>query len=310
MESILIGYPLDKYSEFASLLDRLGRKYVLECRDYDYNWLSANIERFEHFVPSIKVKVDHGIRERAVRLKTIFSPATGNDHLDFVCPNGIRVVTLADFKGEIRDISSTAELAFCFILSLSRKVVPACSEVLNKGGWDRNKFLGDELKGKVTGIIGMGRLGRKISSYAETFGMRINYWDKETVDCGRQRIEKLEDMLSVCDYIVCSISLTEETQYLLNISHLEYFKSGSYFINISRGKVVEESMLVEGMKNNIFKGVASDVLESELEDVASSVLYNYARRNPGKNIIITPHIGGATLQAWKKVFGLILKAIN
>lgn len=310
MESILIGYPLDKYSEFASLLDWLGKKYVLECRDYDYNWLSANIERFEHFVPSIKVKIDDDIINKAMKLKTVFSPATGNDHLGFTRSERIKVVTLADFKEEIWNISSTAELAFCFILSLSRKVVLACGDVLTKGVWDRNKFLGDELKGKVVGIVGMGRVGRKISSYAEAFGLKINYWDKKSVDGRWQRIEKLEKLLSNCDYIVCSVSLTEETQYLLDKSCLKYFKDGSYFINISRGKVVEESMLVEGIERDIFNGVATDVLESELEDVGASILYNYARRNPGKNIIITPHIGGATLQAWKAVFGLILKAIN
>lgn len=307
---ILIGYPLDKYGEFASLLDKLRSRYVLEFKDYDYGWLFENIGRFDYLIASIKVKIDNDIINKAVRLEAIFSPATGSDHLDFVCPNGIKVVTLEDFREEIRDISSTAELAFCFILLLSRKVVLAHGEVLNKGRWDRNKFLGNELKGKVVGIVGMGRIGRMISSYAEAFGMGVSYWDKEAADGRWQRTEKLEELLSACDYIVCSVSLTEETRYLLNKSHLEYFKSGSYFVNISRGKVVEESMLVEGVKKNIFKGVASDVLESELEGIELSVLYNYARRNPGKNIIITPHVGGATFQAWEKVFGLILKVIN
>lgn len=306
---ILIGYPLDKYGEFASLLDKLRSRYVLEFKDYDYGWLFENIGRFDYLIASIKVKIDNDIINRAVRLEAIFSPATGSDHLDFVCPNGIKVVTLEDFREEIRDISSTAELAFSFILSLSRKVVLACGEVLSKGRWDRNKFLGDELKGKVVGIVGMGRIGRKISSYAEAFDMRINYWDKKAVNCGWQRIEKLEELLSISDYIVCSISLTEETQHLLNKSHLKYFKGGSYFINISRGKVVEESMLVESMKKKIFKGIATDVLESELEDIELSVLYNYARRNPEKNIIITSHIGGVTIDAWKRVFSLVFNEI-
>lgn len=310
MKKILIGYPLDKYKELRDIVLALKEKFNVVCKDYDMKWLKKNIHLFHILVPSLKVSIDENMIKKAKLLKFIFTPTTGIDHLKFnIRKTKIKVLSLVNFLKEIENISSTAELAFSFILSLSRKVFLAGQDVLRKGKWQRNDFIGSELKGKTLGILGLGRVGRRIAQYAQAFRMRIIYWDIDKKPVPWQRKKKAEELFKESDFIVCALALRPRTRYFINKKNVRCFKSGSFFINISRGKIAQESVLCRALDKGILSGVGVDVLEEELTDFKKSPLYRYARKHHKKNILITPHIGGATIEAWEKVFALVFNKI-
>ncbi len=309
MKKILIGYPLNKYKAFEEVLRSLSAKYSLVIKDYDYKWLRDHIHKFDIVVPSLNVIIDDAIIDNAENLRLLFTPTTGRDHIRIgKNKKNIKVLTLNDYGEEIRSINSTAELGFSFVLSLSRKVLSACSDVVKFGRWERNEFLGRELNNKVMGIIGMGRIGQKIAGYGEAFGMKVIYWDKSKRKKW-ERIPRLNKLLSLPDFIVISITLNNKTRHLINMDNIGFVKRGAALVNISRGEVVEEKALCFALQKGIFSGVGTDVLELELEDYTKSPLYKFARKNPRANIIITPHVGGATVDAWKKVFTLVFEKI-
>ena len=310
MKKILIGYPLNRYKVFEELLRPLSNKYSLVYKDYDYDWLKRHIHEFEIVVPSLKVIIDNAVIKRAQNLRLLFTPTTGRDHIRLEKKSKkLKVLTLHDYRKEIDFINSTAELGFSFILSLSRKVLHAHKDVVDSTRWERNKFLGKELNNKVMGIIGMGRIGRKIAGYGQAFGMDVVYWDKIKRAEGK-RISRLNSLLSVADFIIVSITLTDKTRHLINMKNIGDIKKGAILVNISRGEVIEEQSLCFALKKGILSGVGADVLETELVDYKKSPLLKYARKNPKANLIITPHIGGATIEAWKKVFKLVCDKIS
>ena len=310
MKKILVGYPLDKYSEFENLILSMPPEYSLVIKDYDRSWLEDNIYQFDILIPSLKVNVDNQIIGKAKELQLIFTPTTGTDHINFTANNKyIKILSLNDYCGQIDSINSTAELTFSLLLSVARKINSANAQVVKSGLWERNNFLGHELNGKVMGVIGLGRIGQKLAKYGQTFGMDIVYWDiVENKDF--RRAKSLNQLLEISDYIMVCVSLNESTHHLINSENVNSIKKGSFLVNTSRGKVIEEKALCKAMDNGIISGLGVDVLEYELEDFQKSPLYLYAKNNPQKNIIITPHIGGATIDAWKKVFTLVFNEIR
>jgi phosphoglycerate dehydrogenase-like enzyme len=309
MKKILIGYPLAKYEFFEDILRILSTKYKLVMKDYHYGWLKANIHEFDIIVPNLGTVIDDKVIKSAKNLKLIFTPTTGQDHIRIKNRNKhIKVLTLNDYKEEIYSINSTAELGFSLLSSLARKTLLAHNDVVKYGRWERNDFLGNELNNKTIGIVGMGRIGQKIAGYAKAFGMKVIYWDQAKCDKWK-RIKNLKNLLSQSDFIIVSISLNAKTHYLINRNSINQIKKGAVLVNISRGKVIEEEALCYAVDKDILRGVGTDVLEFELDDCKKSPLYRFARGNPKANIIITPHIGGATIDAWQKVFSLVFKEI-
>jgi len=310
MKKMLIGYPLNKYEVFGELLSSLSEKYHLTIKDYTYEWLKDNIHKFDIVIPSLKVIIDDDIIDNAENLCILFTPTTGTDHIRIRKRRSrIRIFTLNDFRADINSINSTAELGFSHILSLSRKVFPARRDTVEFGRWERNNFLGKDLNNKVIGIIGMGRIGQKIAKYAEAFGMKIIYWDK--IKRGKwERIPHLRRFLSIPDIIFISITLTNKTHHLINMNNISNIKKGAVLVNVSRGGVIEEESLCFALRKGILSGVGVDVLENELGDYTKSPLLKYAQKNPDANIIVTPHIGGATVEAWEKVFRLVAEKIS
>lgn len=310
MKKILIGYPLDKYAIFEDILRPLSGKYSLVMKDYDYSWLSRHIHEFDVVIPSLKVVIDDAIIGKAEKLQLLFTPTTGRDHIRIrKSTRRVKILSLNNYRKQISSIGSTAELGFSFLLSLSRRVLGAHRDVVESGRWQRNDFLGRELNGKVVGIIGMGRIGRKIARYSKAFEMNVLYWDK--VKRGRwPRVLRLNKLLGLADFVMVSVALNEKTRHLINMDNIGYIKRGAVLVNISRGEVIEEQALCTALQEGMLSGVGVDVLELELDNYTSSPLYKYARKNPRANVIITPHIGGATLDAWTKVFTLVAEKVS
>lgn len=228
-------------------------------------------------------------------LKYVISATTGTDHLDLKYLEQ-RKIKFFCLKGEtdfLRTITSTPELTWGLVISLLRHIPQAVSSVHQE--WSRDKFKGYQLKDKTIGIIGLGRVGRQIALYAKAFGMEIMYYDPFVVDDSFQKCVSLDELLHKSDIVTVHVHLTDETNFLLNEDNLYKMKKGAYLINTSRGRIIDETAIVSLLKQNYLKGVAVDVLCNELQDYKSAPLYQAFLE--GYNVLITPHIGGASYDA-------------
>ena len=293
---ILNTEPLDFSMEAKRIYASLGQY----C-DSDISVLNTTqMTDVDVLIVRLGAKIDSGIMDMAPRLKFISSATTGLDHIDMeeASKRGIQILSLRGEDAFLDTIPSTADLTFGLILSLLRNIPSSYTDVM-RGKWDRNKFRGHQLKGKKIGLIGLGRIGKIMASYCASFGMEVGYYDvKSSIAEGSKykSFASVEDLLSWSDIVSVHIHLTSENTNFLNKERLSLMKKNSWFINTSRGGIVDELALASLVKENKIMGVAVDVLSDELDgEIIYNPLWMLARE--GYNVIITPHIGGASFEA-------------
>ena len=205
-------------------------------------------------------------------------------------------MSLRDCMQAIIDVSATAEHSIGLLLALVRRTRPAAAHVLD-GGWDRNRFFGMQLRGKRLGIVGHGRIGALVAQYAAALGMEVVACDRnEEKVVPPAAAVPLATLLERCDAISIHVTAAPKNRHLINRAAIARMRHGAFLINTARGSIVDETALADAMSAEHLAGVAVDVLEGEERDgIASSPLLACARA--GHNVLITPHIGGATLEA-------------
>jgi len=236
-------------------------------------------------------------------LKAIVTNTTGIPHVDAVAAQhqNIEVISLASDTAFLETITPTAEHTWGLLLALLRNIPSARKSVLD-GKWDRRPFPGSAMLSRLSiGIIGLGRLGKMVARYAEAFGMRVRYYDPyvELEGDNIERINNLEDLVSVSDVISLHVPANDETFGMLSRTIIDQFKPGAYFINTARGEPVDDVALLDALKQGRVSGAALDVLSDEFNpefNPKTCALIKYAREHD--NLLLTPHIGGSTMDAW------------
>lgn len=241
-------------------------------------------------------KIDKIILEKFPDLKLLVSATTGLDHIDqeVLKEKNIRLVSLRGQDDFLKTIPSTAEHTWALLLALIRNI-PAANEDVRAGHWNRDKFRGYQLKEKMLGIIGLGRTGRRIATYAQAFDMRVQYFDPFVDEKQFNKCDHLEELLNSSDIISLHVHLNDDTNHLIGAQNISHLKKDCLLINTSRGKLLDEEVIANALVSKKIKGIATDVLGTELEDIRSSPLWQAQQKN--ENIIITPHIGGASCDA-------------
>ncbi len=239
-------------------------------------------------------------------LKIIASNTTGYPHIDvgYATKKGIKVITLKGQSEFLDTITPTAELAWGLIIALTRNLVPAIDSV-KKGFWDRRPFGGRRMLSKMNlGIAGFGRLGSKVGNYAQSFCMNVKYYDPfvSKSPIGIEKVETLEELVSVSDIITIHIPHEPETEKLFGKSIFSHFKPEAFLINTSRGELVDQEVLLNYLTSGKLAGAALDVFDGEfipgfIDEMKKQALWKYAKSH--QNLLITPHIGGSTWDAWK-----------
>jgi D-3-phosphoglycerate dehydrogenase len=259
----------------------------------------AENNRFEAvqiLIVRLAKKIDKPVLDKFPDLTHLVTATTGLDHIDITAINerGIKLVSLRGQDDFLRTIPSTAEHTWALLLALIRNI-PAANEHVKKGQWNRDLFRGYQLKEKKLGIIGLGRTGRKVAAYAKAFDMQVHYFDPHVDDHDFEKMSQLEELLSSSDIISMHVHLNEETFHLIGEHNMNAVKKDCLMINTSRGNVMDEEAVVKALMSKKIKGVATDVLSTELEDIKLSPLWQAQQQNA--NVIITPHLGGATWDA-------------
>lgn len=279
---------LSQYGE-VTLLDVMDRTSLLEqTKDSD-----ALFVRLRFFI-------DQAFIDNAPRLKYILSATTGLDHIDvayFEAKGG----TIISLKGEyefLRSIPSTAEHTWGLLLALMRHTVPAFMDV-KEGFWRRDLFKGNNLKGKKLGILGMGRVGSQVAKYGSVFDMQVGYYDVvKKEDTSYKSFTTAKQLFEWADVISIHIHLNKENIQFIDSELLNQLSKDAVLINTSRGAVVDELYICELLVTKRLKGYATDVIESEMQtkdNLTNVPLIALAKE--GYNVLITPHIAGATYES-------------
>jgi D-3-phosphoglycerate dehydrogenase len=228
------------------------------------------------------------------RLRAIVRAGVGTDNIDKEAATRQGIVVMNTPAG---NTVSTAEHAFALLLGLSRNVAAADAS-LKAHAWDRKKFMGSQLAGKVLGIVGLGRIGQAVAARARAFDMRVLGFDPflspdRAAELGIELCETVRAMLPHVDYLTVHTPLTDETRHLVGTAELELLKPGVRLINCARGGIYDEQALVAGLERGIIGGVALDVFETE--PCTDSPLFGM----PG--VLVTPHLGASTEEAQSQV---------
>lgn len=262
------------------------------------NELKKALKECDIFWFRLNHKISHEVIREA-KCKYILCAVTGLDHIDLVAcsKKGIIVVSLKNEQEFLKEVRATAEHSFGLMLSLIRKSKPAFLHT-ESYQWNRNLFQGEELYKKNIGILGFGRLGKIVASYANAFGMNVFYFDKLNETHSKyKKCKSLEELISKIDILSIHITYDASTEFMVDDSVLEKIKKGIYIINTSRGGVVNEVALLKQIISGKVKGYATDVLNNE-PSIKNNILISYAKNN--ENVIITPHIAGYTKESIEK----------
>ena len=239
------------------------------------------------------LKLDAQWLDLAPKLEAIASVSVGIDNydLDYLTARHILLTNTPDVLTE-----TTADTGFALILASARRVVELAIRVRN-GQWQKNigpEHFGTDVHGKTLGIIGMGRIGEALAQRGHFgFGMPVIYHShspKPAVEARfGARYRSLRALLQEADFICLTLPLTAETQGLIGAEQFALMRTDSIFINISRGKVVDEAALIHALQQGQIRGAGLDVFEREPLDPASPLLTL-------DNVVATPHIGSATIE--------------
>lgn len=211
------------------------------------------------------------------------------------------------FNAPFENTRSVAELAFGEMLMLARGITEK-NRLMHQGVWDKSTKGAIELRDKTLGIVGYGNIGKQLGIIAENFGMHVLYYDTaETLSMGNaQKMETMEELLTYSDFVSVHVSGKPENTNLISTAQFELMKPKSFFLNLSRGYVVDIPALAEYIKNGKLGGASVDVFP---EEPASNDEEFQSLLKGLQNVILTPHIAGSTKESQENIGRLVAERI-
>jgi D-3-phosphoglycerate dehydrogenase / 2-oxoglutarate reductase len=287
-------------------MDALREKFDAVCEPdlwKEAEKLHALIPGFRALIVRNQTLVTRELIAAGARLEVIGRAGVGLDNVDLQAATEHGVVVA--FTPE-QNANSVAELVIGLILSLAR-MIPAADRDTKRGGWKRQQFTGIEILGKTLGVVGFGRIGAATAMKARALGMEIvaydPFVDPESLKAMevRARVTNLDEVLGAADFVSCHLPETAETRRLFDYARFCQMKPGAYFINTSRGGVVDEGDLIRALQEGKIAGAALDVRETE--PPAPGLLAEM------ENVILTPHVGAFTREGQRRVVTAVCRDV-
>lgn len=307
-KSILV---ITKIDTIKGLFIKLDQKYNIHyLPDASIDLLNAIKQNEREEITALftnpnrsRVKIDKNLIQLFPNLDVVCTASTGTVHIDIQeCKkNNIHILSLKKELKILQSVSSTAELAFLFMILSFRDVISSSEDVF-KGNWDCEKFIGRQLNHLNVGVIGFGRLGKMFANYALAFNSKIFIYDpyfEEKKDFPKYHFTKsLIELAENVDVMSIHVHVNEETKGMVNRELMSNCKKSIHIINTSRGEIVNESDLFKFLSENSEAKYMTDVIDNEISDRDNSPIFKAYIDNILKNqILITPHIGGMTHDA-------------
>lgn len=251
----------------------------------------------DYFLASGRLSIDKDVIEAATKLIMIQRTGVGSDTLDkeILDKRGIPIYVNAGINSQ-----SVAEHTIMLMLALLRKL-PIVDSGLKNGIWNKNE-IGIEcqsLNNKTIGLIGLGNIGKHVAFMLQAFGVKLFYYDLNRLDITEEqklniKYRDFETILKESDILSLHCPLTKNTKKLIGEKELAMMKKGSFIINTGRGQLIDEVSLINALKSGHLKGAGLDVFSKEPPDRRNLLLsFN--------NVILTPHVGGLTLDTFSKM---------
>src|SRR5450755_842157 len=282
---VVIGRPL---TEAGLGLLRTGFAVEVRGEGASREWLREHVPGAAAIIADPSIRVDAALLDAAGEtLKVVSNFGVGSDNIDLEAARarGVRATNTPDVP-----TSSTAELAVALMLAAGRRIAEADGFV-RADRWppDRSKQnLGRDLSGATVGLVGFGRIGRRVAELLEGFAVRLLFRsDKPDPTARGAERRELPDLLGASDFVSLHVPLTPQTTHLIDAAELRLMKPGSILVNTSRGAVVNTSALIEALTVGPLAAAGLDVYEDEPQVPAE------LRDLP--NTVLLPHIGSATV---------------
>ena len=257
--------------------------------------LLRRIGDYDAIVGRSATKISAGLLQAATRLRVVGRAGVGVDNVavDAATELGVAVI-----NAPAGNTVAVAELLFGCLLGLLREI-PRATASLHDGRWERSQLMGSELKGRVLGIVGVGRIGGEVALRAHAFGMDVIGYDPYVTDerfSGLRvgRMSTLDGLLEETDILTVHTPLTDETTGLIGARELARLAAGSIVANLARGGIVDEAALVDALRSGHLGGATVDAFTTE-------PLTGDHRFRGVPNLLLTPHIGASTNEAQRNV---------
>ncbi|UOF89862.1 phosphoglycerate dehydrogenase [Fodinisporobacter ferrooxydans] len=249
----------------------------------------AIIDQYDALLVRSQTKVTASIIQAGKKLRVIGRAGVGVDNIDVPAATKAGIIVMNAPDG---NTISTAELTFAMIMASARKI-PQAHQKLKNGTWDRKSFVGVELRNKVLGIIGFGRIGTEVAKRAQAFGMKVMAYDpfmtpEKAEEVGVQAAS-VNEIVEAADFITVHTPLTKDTKHMISTPQFAKMKRGVRIINCARGGIIDEAALFEAIQNGIVANAALDVYEQE--PPTDSPLVGL------EQVVVTPHLGASTEEA-------------
>lgn len=268
-------------------------------RPLTYDELLEQVKGRDAILTMLSDRIDAQLLHEAKNLKVIANYAVGFDNIDIAAAtsHGIVVTNTPDVLTE-----ATADMAWALLFAVSRRIVEG-DRVTRNGeftGWSPLFLLGGDLVGKTLGIIGSGRIGTAMALRSRGWNMKVLYTSQRNNNAVLEeklnaRRVVLETLLKESDFISLHTPFTEKTRHLIGRDEFAMMKRTAYLINTARGAVINETEMVDALRNNMIAGAGLDVYEEEPE------------LKPGlaalDNVVLAPHLGSATVEtrSWMSI---------
>ena len=238
-------------------------------------------------------KVTAEVIRAAKNLKVIGRAGIGVDNVDIPAATAAGIIVMnTPFGNSI----TTAEHAIALMMALARDI-PTANASTQAGKWEKNRFMGVELTGKVFGLIGCGNIGSIVADRAKALKMRVIAFDpylspERAADLGVEKVE-LNELLPRADFISLHTPLTPETRNIISADSIARMKRGARLINCARGGLVDEAAVKAALDSGQLAGAAFDVFEEE--PAKANALFG------NEKVVCTPHLGASTTEAQENV---------
>ena len=314
-KNILCTAPLHFLDNIRSQLeDKYNVIYAFRAKKSQIQLLLSDVHGWI-VDPGAEYRVDDELLKFAKKLEILVTPSTGRDHVnrDYLKANKIFFDGLRGKEKIINDIHASAEFSFALLLSMTRHLVSAVN-FAREGYWREieDDLRGIEVSGKKIGLIGYGRIGKKMATYSLAFGAEVIIYDPYVTlehSGNITQVDKMNELLQVSDIVSLHVHLDDETVNMFREEHFKIMKKGSYFLNTARGGLISEPAMLSALESGHLAGAAVDVIcEEQADDLFNHKVIKYARNN--SNLIVSPHIAGLTVDSQGKAAQFSVDTIN
>ncbi len=249
-------------------------------------------------------KIDRTLLEKADNLKVIGRAGVGVDNIDLENATMRGVIVMNTPTG---NTNAAAEQTMALMMAAARNLIPADAS-LREGRWDRNKYVGRELRGKTLGVIGLGRIGQEVVKRSKSFELKCIGYDpyvseEQYETLGIEQVDNVEEIYTQADIITVHIPKNDQTKGMIGDEQIASMKDGVILINCSRGGIYNEESVAKGLESGKIAAIGFDVFESE----------PLAEDHPFlkfENAALSPHLGASTFEAKQNVAEQISEQIR